>query len=75
VNFYAVTPQQLREMQVETLPRNLQEAIDALAESPLLREQLGERFVDEFIALKQDEWTDYHRHVSDWETARYLSFF
>ena len=25
--------------------------------------------------LKRMEWTEYARHVSDWETTRYLEFF
>ena len=29
----------------------------------------------EFIKLKRMEWIEYSRHVSDWETQRYLEFF
>jgi len=75
LNFYDLSPSQVRELGVRVLPRNLQEAIDELAASELLRNALGPRLTDEFIDLKQAEWTDYHRHVSDWETRRYLSFF
>lgn len=75
LNFYELSPAQVRDLGVRVLPRNLQEAIDELAASELLRNALGPRLVDEFIDLKQTEWTDYHRHVSDWETRRYLSFF
>ena len=33
------------------------------------------RLAAEFISLKRMEWTEYARHVSDWETTRYLEFF
>ncbi len=36
---------------------------------------LGAELAAEFIALKKMEWTEYARHVSDWETQRYVEFF
>jgi glutamine synthetase len=36
---------------------------------------LGADLAAEFISLKKMEWTEYARHVSDWETTRYLEFF
>ena len=36
---------------------------------------LGAELSNEFIKLKRMEWTEYARHVSDWETKRYLEFF
>jgi len=53
----------------------LNEAINELDRSDLFRSALGNDFIDEFVSLKQEEWLDYHRHVSDWETQRYVSFF
>ena len=40
-----------------------------------LAETLGKGIVDEFVRIKRMEWTDYMRHVSDWEVDRYLEFF
>jgi glutamine synthetase len=36
---------------------------------------LGADLAHEFIRLKRMEWTEYSRHVSDWESRRYLEFF
>ena len=36
---------------------------------------LGPDLAREFIRLKRMEWTEYSRHVSDWESRRYLEFF
>ena len=36
---------------------------------------LGPELAREFLRLKRMEWTEYSRHVSEWETKRYLEFF
>jgi glutamine synthetase len=57
--------------QFKLLPRNLGEALDALAADALVRGALGEDFTASFLALKHDEWDDYRHAVSDWERRRY----
>jgi glutamine synthetase len=75
INFYALTPAEVAAKNIQILPQSLNEAINELDRSDLFRSALGNDFIDEFVSLKQEEWLDYHRHVSDWETQRYLSFF
>ncbi len=75
INFYALSPQEIAQKKIEVLPQSLDESIKALSSSQLFRNTLGADFIDEFVDLKREEWIDYHRHVSDWETKRYLSFF
>jgi len=75
INFYALSPQEIVAKNIGILPQSLSEAIEELDKSALFRAALGSDFIDEFVALKRSEWIDYHRHVSDWETQRYLSFF
>jgi glutamine synthetase len=41
----------------------------------VVRGALGEDLAKEFIRLKRMEWVEYSRHVSDWESRRYLEFF
>lgn len=74
-NFYELSMAEVAAMGVSILPQSLTEAIDALEADTLFADALGADFIDEFITLKRMEWLDYHRHVSDWETARYLSFY
>jgi glutamine synthetase len=62
-------------MGVGLLPQTLVEALDALEADRVFAEALGEGVINEFISLKRSEWMEYHRHVSDWEVERYLSFF
>ncbi|HEX7446945.1 MAG TPA: type III glutamate--ammonia ligase [Pirellulales bacterium] len=75
VNHYTLSPEELRDRGIRVLPQSLHEALMALEADALFRETLGAAFVKEFIRLKQMEWVEYHRHVSDWELKRYLEFF
>lgn len=74
-DLYQLTPEQVDEQGIGILPQNLCEAIDAFAEDAVLREAIGENLAREFIKLKRMEWIEYSRHVSSWETRRYLEFF
>jgi len=60
---------------VDILPQNLDRALDALEEDTLFSDTLGQGIVEEFIRIKRMEWTEYMRHVSDWEVDRYLEYF
>lgn len=53
------------------LPANLAEAIDAMAESDLVAEVLGEHVFDFFLKNKQTEWDDFRRQVTAYELERY----
>jgi glutamine synthetase len=74
-NLYEATAQQLVEQNIRLLPQNLLEAITELERDEVVCGALGEGLAKEFIELKRMEWTEYARHVSDWETNRYLEFF
>ena len=49
------------------LPRSLEESLRLLADCAPLRELLGTRFVEAFIAVKQKEYQTYFRVISSWE--------
>ena len=74
-NHYELTLDELREQGIQVLPQNLSEAINALEADTLFTETLGRDFIREFALLKRMEWVEYQRHVSDWETNRYLEFY
>ena len=74
-NLYDLTPEQVRAQGIGVLPQNLDQAIDAFAADTVLRQAVGENLAQEFIRLKRMEWVEYSRHVSAWETSRYLEFF
>jgi glutamine synthetase len=57
------------------LPRSLMESVAALKQSGLFREQLGDRFVDYIVALKESEIGRFLEHVTDWEHREYFEIF
>jgi glutamine synthetase len=50
------------------LPRNLLEALHELDRSALLRDALGDAFVDAYLKLRRAEWDAYASHLTSWET-------
>jgi glutamine synthetase len=75
INLYETTQEERDAKGIPTLPQSLAEALDALEADDVIRDGIGGALADEFTALKRREWTDYHRHVSDWEVERYLDFY
>ena len=75
INLYELTGEELDAKGIKLLPQNLLEAIEELEGNAVIRAGLGEDLAREFIRLKRMEWTEYARHVSDWESRRYLEFF
>ncbi len=57
---------------VRKLPTNLLDAIRLTDKSKVLREQLGDGFIDSYVKLKMDDWNSYCRHLTAWETASTL---
>lgn len=58
-----------------SLPRNLEQALDALEEDMPLRTAVGLEFCAEFMRLKRSEWDDFSLQISDWELRRYADAF
>lgn len=61
-----------RRLRIDDLPRDLNEACDALEQDEVVQEALGEHVSRHFLAAKRQEWMEYSRQVSSWELARYL---
>ena len=55
------------------LPGTLGEAIEALAESELMRKALGEHIHERYVEIKREEWDDYRIQLTQWELDRYLA--
>ncbi len=60
------------------VPMSLPEAVDALADDDLLRDALGNEFIEYWIGSRRWEWFSFHTGGGDpdaitpWELARYL---
>jgi len=71
-NMWELSEEELDERGIETLPRTLLEAIEAFEDDPVTDSILGEKFSEEYVELKKQEWWDYHHTVSDWELDKYI---
>ena len=74
-NLYEYSLEEIAKKGIKLLPQSLKEAIDALEADKVVCGALGAELAKEFIDLKRMEWIEYSRHVSEWESKRYLEFF
>lgn len=54
------------------LPGNLHEATQAMKDSAIAKELLGEKFVEHFVQTRKWEWRQHLKAVTDWEFKRYF---
>ena len=57
------------------LPRSLMGAVEALKESSVFRERLGDRFVDYLVQIKEHEIERFLSYVTDWEQREYFEMY
>ena len=71
-NMHLLTPEELEERGIESLPKNLQEAVEEFEKDPLMKEVLGGEVCGKYSMAKKKEWNDYNATVSQWEIDSYL---
>jgi glutamine synthetase len=54
------------------LPKNLSTAIDILRESEAMPALMGNRFLQIYVAMKEDEYNEYFQVISPWERENLL---
>lgn len=74
-NLYEISKEELGRRVIRLLPTTLCEALDCLAKDRVVKESLGNDFASYYIAVKAEEWRQYHQSVSEWEINRYLTTF
>ena len=61
-----------RELKYGILPKNLDDATQAMKKSELANQLFGADFVDHFIRTREWEWSQFAAVVTDWELKRYF---
>ena len=69
---FRLSTKERRARGIRRLPETLAGSLEALAESQLMAEALGDHVVDWFLRNKRKEWEQYQHHVSRFELERYL---
>ncbi|HWA46195.1 MAG TPA: type III glutamate--ammonia ligase [Hypericibacter adhaerens] len=54
------------------LPLNLLDALRLTEKSKVLREAMGDSFIDAYTKMKHEEWSRYCRHLTQWEIENTL---
>ncbi|MFO8075519.1 MAG: glutamine synthetase family protein [Actinomycetota bacterium] len=71
-NIYELTDTERRAAGIDSLPRNLDEALQVMEDSELVAEALGEHVFEFFLRNKRVEWDAYRSQVTPFEIERYL---
>jgi glutamine synthetase len=74
-NLYEVSEGELARRGTSLLPTTLREALDCLEKDMVVKEALGTEYASYFLAVKAEEWNQYHQSVSEWEIDNYLMTF
>jgi glutamine synthetase len=71
-NIYEFDEEKREEYDIDTLPANLGEAVDALEQDEVVLDALGPHTAEKFVEAKRQEFEEYLVDVSEWELDRYL---
>ena len=71
-NLYRLDRDEARGTGLESLPQSLDEALNEMEHSDLVREAVGDHIFEWFLRNKRAEWSEYQRQVTPFELARYL---
>jgi glutamine synthetase len=71
-NIYEMTDEERAALGIGSLPESLNEAINEMEKSSLVRDALGDQVFEWFIRNKRIEWHDYRTRVTEWERDSYL---
>lgn len=71
-NLYHLSSVERKELEIDSLPDSLGEAVLLAEESELVKKALGEHVFSRFIELKRKEWEDYRIQLTKYETDKLL---
>ncbi|MBP8626944.1 MAG: glutamine synthetase [Syntrophorhabdales bacterium] len=69
---YEMSNEKRRELNIDSLPGSLYEAIEWAEKSELIRDTLGDHVFEKLIDNKKIEWDRFRTHVSKYEIETYL---
>jgi glutamine synthetase len=70
-DIYEMDAHERKELDIESLPGSLIEAIELTAKSKLVKETLGDHVYTKFLENKKIEWDSYRTWVTDYELNEY----
>ena len=70
-DIYEMDAKERKELEIESLPGSLIEAVDLTGKSKLVKDTLGDHVYTKFLENKRIEWDNYRTWVSDYELNEY----
>jgi glutamine synthetase len=74
-NIFEFDQQTKKKRKISTLPKNLYDALLLLKKSESMKNILGKHIFNKFLEMKEKEWLEYTKSVSDWEIKNYLELY
>jgi len=78
-NLFELTPAQLDERGIRSMPPTLLHAVEMLETDPVIRAALGKtpggEYIDYFASTKRREFFEFHAQVTPWEVDHYSALF
>lgn len=74
-NVFAMTEQERFNAGVDSLPKNLEDAVKELENDEYIKSVLGSHICERYIEAKKLEWDEYKAKVHQWEIDKYLRQF
>lgn len=72
-NIYHMTTKERKRAKIDSLPANLDEAVDLLDKDEIIKNALGSHIYDEFVAAKEKEIDKFRTYVTPLEVEMYLN--
>jgi glutamine synthetase len=74
-DIFEMSQREKSRLRIQTLPRDLSEAIRAFEKDKFLQSTLGAHITNHIIEAKRREWQEYIGQVHPWEVERYLAYY
>ena len=71
-NIFEMSAEEWAATGIPELPQSLSDALNAMEQSTLVADALGEHIFEWFLRNKRAEWSDYKAQVTPFELFRYL---
>ena len=71
-NVFEMQLQQRAKLGIESLPGDLEQAVEELEKDDYIKNVLGGHITEKYLEAKKAEWADYRAQVTEWEIEKYL---
>lgn len=72
---YEMTPEEITNRGIDTVPRDLYGSLLALEKDELIKGVLGKATYERYHDIKMAEWDEFRIHVTEWEKDRYMEVY